>query len=403
MLSKRGATYFRWLFAVPGNGRDQVIPTWIDGDKHEGEMTMETSRWRNRRGFLVSGATVAAAVAAVVAGLAAPALARPAAPAAITVRGPGYPPPGGIYKPFTNCPLNNPLMHEEETGSFGLAACVAGEATTGSVTLGKLITQVTEPVNVQFGFAGPPGVTNYPLPAYPPLAGTSAILSTRPDLIPESLTTALGCATATNATIQHMCQQAQSRGGRYNQVYALAEQAGQISNFSLFSWTQPVMFQLLNPLLGRSCSIGTESDPIVLNPALSLGPGGKGFFKNDPHPKLHPDTGVTELTGAVASDTTFSAPGVLGCGPGGVANDAVDVALDTSSGLPATSGNSLTLNGTFEVASNGTAADQNLPQPQDGAAGLLAAFRASSQGGGGDSVRRQITMSQFKSMFHDGG
>ena len=365
---------------------------------------MKTSRWRNRRGFLVTGAPAAAAVAGVVAGLAAPALATPSH-SVVRARpadegGGGYPPPGGIYTPFTNCPLNNPLMHEDDTvGTFGSVACVAGEATAGVVTLGTITTQVTEPVNVQFGFAGPPGITGFPLPAYPPLAGTPAILTTKPDLIPMSLTTALGCATATNATIVAMCKQAQDRGGIFNQVYALAEQAGEISNFNLLNWTQPVMFQLLNPLLGRSCSIGTASDPIVVNPTLSVGPGGKAIVKNDPHPKLHPDTDVIEIKKAVASDSTFSAPGVLGCGPGGVANDAVDMALDASAGLPATSGNTLTLNGNFFVAANGAAGDPSLPQPQDGAADLLAAFKASSRGDG-DSVSRQITMTQFKSLFH---
>ena len=50
----------------------------------------------------------------------------------------------------------------------------------------------------------------------------------------------------------------------------------------------------------------------------------------------------------MASDTTFSAPGVTGCGPGGAKNIPVDEALDTGTGLPAASGvNSLTLNGNF--------------------------------------------------------
>ncbi len=366
---------------------------------------LKTLRWRNRPGFLFAGATVTIAAAAAVAGLAAPALAKSPAPAARTThneQGPGYPSPGGIYRPFTNCPLNNLDMHEVKVGGGALAACVAGNATSGSVTLGTITTQVTEPVNVQFGFSFPPGdITNYPAPAYPPLAGESAILSTKPDLIPESLTTALGCATATNPTIEHICEQAWARGGIFNQVYALAQEAGELSNFKLLKWTQPVKFQLVNPLLGRDCYIGTDSDPIVLNPALSLGPRGKSTTEWDPDPTAHPDTFVIALAGAVASDTTFSAPGVLGCGPGGIANIAVDEALDASSGLPAASGNSLTLNGRFDVAVNNTSNDSSLPQPQDDAGNLLAAFRASNHGE--HSPKHEITMSRLKNLLGAGG
>jgi len=339
-----------------------------------------------------------------VAGLAAPALARPSAPAAqaTTVRGPGYPPPKGIYKPFTNCPLNNPMMHEvmpiTDSGG-GFAACVAGNAVTGSITLGTITTQVTEPVNVQFGFFIPPADSNfYPAPAVPPLAGPSAILTTKADLIPESLTTALSCDTATDATIENICQTAETKGGAYNQVYALAQEAGQVSNFQLLSWTQPVKFKLINPLLGGNCYIGTDSQPIMLNPSLSVGPGGGLSVLNDPQPAIHPDTEILEITGASAGDSTFSAPGVVGCGPGGVANVAVDEALDASSGLPAVSGNSLTLTGTFDVGVNTASEDSSLSQPQDDANNLLAAFLASTSGE--HSVKHRITMKQFRHKLH---
>jgi len=368
-------------------------------------MTMKTPRWPSRNRFLIAGAA-AAAVALAVAGLAAPALARPSAPAAqvsTSAQGPGYPPPKGIYKSFTNCPLNNPLMHEagqlSAANSFGgFAACVAGNAVTGSITLGNITTPVTEPVNVQFGFAWQPDNAGYPQPAYPPLAGESAILKTKADLIPEALTTALSCDTATDATIQNICQTAEANGGAYNQVYALAQEAGQLSNFNLLAWTQPVKFKLINPLLGNNCYIGTDSDPVVLNPSLSVGPGGGLALLNDPQPTVHPDSEVLEITGASAGDNTFSAPGVIGCGPGGVSNVPVDEALNASSGLPAASGNSLTLTGTFDVGVNAASEDTALTQPQDDASNLLSAFQASTNGE--HSVKHRITMKQFKNKFH---
>jgi hypothetical protein len=362
-----------------------------------------------RRALWLSAAA-ATAVGMTVAGLTSAASAQPTSPSAVSLtatagRGPGYPPPAGIYAPFVNCPLNNPLMHENgqisANGFGGFAACTAGDATGGSITIGNITTPVTEPVNVQFGFAWQPSSTGFPLPAYPPLAGESALLSTKPDLIPQSLTTALGCATATDPTVLSICKTAQARGGVYNQVFALAREAGALTNFNLFTWTQPVKFQLINPLLGSSCFIGTDSNPIVLNPQLSLGPGGTFTGAIDPAPTVHPDTEVIALNGAVASDSTFSAPGVVGCGPGGAANDAVDTALNTGAGLPAASGtNSLTLTGTFSLAINFASEDSSLTQPQDDAGDLLAAFKASTNGE--HSVKHLITKSQVKSLFHKG-
>jgi hypothetical protein len=268
----------------------------------------------------------------------------------------------------------------------------------GSIKIGNITTPVVENVDVQFGFFIPPGDANfYPAPAVPPLAGTPAILSTKPDPLPETLTQALGCPSS-NATVEKLCQQAQANGGNDNKVFALAQQAGELSNFALLSWTQPIKFKLINPLLGSNCYIGSDETPVVVNPSLSLGPGGSVQFETDPAPTVHPDTSVLALTGAVASDSTFSAPGVTGCGPGGVANVAVDDALDASSGLPSASGtNSLTLTGNFYVGVTTTSEDSSLPQPQDDASGLLAAFKASTNGE--HSVKHKITMSQMMALL----
>jgi hypothetical protein len=299
-------------------------------------------------------------------------------------------------------------MKEGLSGSAVI--CSDGAVANGSVVLGNITTPVVRPVDVQFGgvqtananFGGDwsTGISGFAGGILPPPAGLSAMLKTQPDLIPVSLTTALGCSTATDPTVQSICAQAQAKGGVYNQVFALAQEAGAITNFNLLSWTQAVKFQLINPLLGNNCYIGSNSNPVVVNPSLSLAPGGSFTLTNDPRPTVHPDTEVIPLTKAIASDTTFSAPGVLGCGPGGVNDVAVDVALNASSGLPAASGNSLTLTGKFSIAACTAPEDTSLPQPQDAAADLLAAFKASTNGE--HSVQHQITMSQIQTMFHGG-
>lgn len=354
-------------------------------------MPLKASLWRGRHRVLLGSATVAATAGLIAVGV--PALALSAQPAATTATTTGseYPPPGGIYTGFTNCPVKSPLMHE----SNSITVCVLGNATSGTITLGNITTQVTEPVNVQFGFYQD---TQQPYYAnvVPPPEGLSAQLATKPDLIPMSLTTALGCATASNATVQKICQTAQANGGVYNKVYALAESDGAITNFNLFSWTQPVMFRLINPLLGKDCTIGTFGHPVMLNPQLSVAPGGGLTETVDPNPVKHPDTAVIGITKASASDSTFSAPGVSNCGPGGVADLPVQAALDAGSGLPAASGNSLTLTGTFQLAD--TYAAQDTPGT-DNAAILLNALKYSRK----NVHAQQITQSQMNQLLNYNG
>jgi hypothetical protein len=346
---------------------------------------MKSSSRRIRRALWL-GASAATAVTVVVTGVTSSVSAAPASPSSATLRGPGYPPPKGIYAPFTNCPLNNPVMHE----ATQFAACTGALAVNGSITLGTITTTVVAPVQVQFGFFTPPDISNYAT-VVPPLAGLPAQLVTGPDLIPESLTSALGCPSS-NATVKALCREARHRGGKYNTVYALAQSAGPITNFQLFSWTQPIKFQLINPLLGKYCYIGLDGAPAVLNPQLTLN---SGTIINDPDPAAHPDTSVI-VANATASDTTFAAPGVTGCGPGGVANIAVDEAINASAGLPAASGNSVTLTGAFDIAACSASSDSSLPQPQDDAAILLSAFRASTSA---KPAGQQISASQLRSMF----
>ena len=377
---------------------------------------MKTFRWRSHRALLVT-ATSASAVALIAVGVPAMALAtHPASHARPGAIGPGYPPPGGIYAPFTNCPIqkDNALMAESpsltDSGYTGvsIAACTVGQVASGSITIGNITTPVVRPVNVQFGFwtppfaaaggdnSGPNQITSYAGGILPPPAGLSAMLVTKPDLIPVPLTTVLGCATATDPVVKNICSQAVHFGGKYLDVYALAQSAGQITNFGVFSWTQRIKFQLINPLLGNSCYIGSDNNPVVINPQLSVGPGGGLVSETDPNPVKHPDTGTLGINGAIASDTTFTAPGVTGCGPGGAANIPVNEALNAGTGLPAASGvNSLTLNGSFDIAF--TYAGENMKA--NNARILLSAIKASSKTGGPRAGVRRISGAELRSVL----
>jgi hypothetical protein len=353
---------------------------------------MKASRRQIRHAFLLSATTVTAA-AMIVAGVISSAVsAQPVRHTIPSQIGPGYPPPGGIYKPFTNCPLLNPLMQESVRASA--TGCIAGDAVTGLIKIGNITTPVAHPVTAQFGLWDPPnavlggvntgGLQQFAGGVLPPLAGVSAQLVTSPEFVPGGLLQALGCPSS-NRIVENLCQEAQNFGGRYLDVHALAQSAGQITNFGLTSWTQPVKFRLINPLLGNNCFIGSDDNPVVINPSLT----GNVTITPDPNPTEHPDTVVFQISQATAADNTFAAPGVTGCGPGGSANIAVDKAIDSSTGLPAASGvNSLTLNGNFYFAECFNATHQ--------AKILLSAFEASvgtATNGRPQSVRRVSVVS----------
>lgn len=304
-------------------------------------------------------------------------------------KGPGYPSPRGIYRPFTDCPLLNPLMQESPGGSA--TGCIAGEVRTGTIKIGnitttiKYTTKIRYPVFVQFGVWDPPNATpgQFTGGILPPPDGLSAQLVSARQRVGGLLKT-LGCP-STNPAVQKLCHEAKQRGGKYLNVYAVAQSAGPITNFQLTTWTQPLEFNLINPLLGSSCYIGSNDNPVVINPTLT----GTLVEEQDPRPRYHPDTDVLKIKDATTTDTTFTAPGVTGCGPGGSANIAIDEAIDASAGLPSATGdNSITLKGTFYFAA--------CYAPQRMARILLSAFRASARTSGSQPAGHQITFASLR-------
>jgi hypothetical protein len=313
----------------------------------------------------------------------------------LSKKGPGgYPLPKGIYAPFTDCPLLNPLMQESTPGDA--TGCVAGDVVTGRIKIGNITTRIKAtakvkfPVAVQFGIWDPlnpsssTSANQFTGGILPPPQGLSAQLVSSKQLVRGGLLKALGCP-STNATVEKLCTEAQKVGGKDLKVYASAQSAGPITNFDLLTWTQPVEFHLINPLLGASCYIGSADNPVVLNPTLS----GSAVVEMDPHPRYHPDTEVLQVNDARASDTTFTAPGVTGCGPGGTANIAIDTAIDTSVGLPTASGaDNIVLKGTFYLAA--------CYAPQNMAEILLSAFRASARSNGAAAVHISLTPASLR-------
>jgi hypothetical protein len=304
--------------------------------------------------------------------------------------GPGYPLPKGIYKPFTDCPLLNPLMQESVPNQ--VTGCVAGQVTSGKIKLGNISTKVRAtikvkvPVTVQFGLWDPPnaGDDQFTGGILPPPDGLANQLISVPQHVPGGLNAALGCP-STNKTVEKLCAAIQSVGGKDKPLYASAESAGPITNFQVVTWTQPIKFHLINPLLGANCFVGSDDNPVLVNPELN----GNLTQEVDPNPTAHPDTSVLKISKAVATDSSFAAPGATGCGPGGSANIAVDEAIDAAGGLPAASGsNNLTLNGTFFLA--------DCFAPKNQANILLSAFKASLTPAARQASGRRISFADLR-------
>jgi hypothetical protein len=341
-----------------------------------------SGKWTRRT--ILWSATGALTLATVVAGSAAQA-AHSTQAAALAATGPGYPAPKGIYKPFPNCPVANPLTQEAATD--GAVGCITGDVVSGTIKIGNVTTtikagvKVKHPVVVQFGIWSPPNAaplefTGGVLP--PPVGGLSAQLVSTGQRVPGGLLKALGCPGKFNV-VKTLCTEAQT-SSKDNAVYASAQSAGPITNFDLLTWTQPVMFHLVNPLLGKSCYIGSADNPVVLNPVLTVPSNVTAVEEPDPEPTQHPDTEVLKIPDASATDTTFTAPGVTGCGPGGTSNIHVDEAIDTAVGLPTASGaDSITLTGTFYLAA--------CSAPHNMARILLSAFKASARSNGTEAIR----------------
>jgi len=276
----------------------------------------------------------------------------------------GYPAPGGIYAPFTDCPLHNPEMR---LAGPGLAmGCIKSVTQSGTFTINGIPVAITHPVTVQFGtYSVIDASGNQVFNVVPPQDHKQ--LLAEPEVIPGGLLI-LVCSTGDPA-VAKLCQKAMNTGK--TDLAVEVQLAGPITNFSPLAvspFTLPVKVKLTNPLLGGKCFIGSDEDPIVLNPIFN--PLGSFGFEPDPDPVNFPNAAVLSIRGSTLTDDVFSVPAATGCGPGGSASAAINTFL----GLPSPSGNNhLVLNDNVALfADDFSQANQ--------ARDLLAAFKASVGG-----------------------
>ncbi|WP_327707736.1 hypothetical protein OG912_01185 [Streptomyces sp. NBC_00464] len=256
----------------------------------------------------------------------------------------------GAWAPFDRCPVDNPAMLATD-GETDIPLCVTSASPNGSIKLGNT-TATTGSTNLQFGVIQHPAQGTYTV--VPPPAGSIISGETT---IPGGL---LGIMCPSNVpVVSAVC--GQITNATLNKVTATVESAGTPSDFSLVAGMSsgpivklPIRIRLDNPLLGSKCYLGTNSNPILLNPGNLSAPS-LGVTRFDGDGTANQEEGSMikfGLTGAAQGDSTFAVPKASGCGLVGTLSWAIDLKV----GLPAASGtNNLVLNNA-ETSTAGLAA-----------------------------------------------
>jgi len=131
-------------------------------------------------------------------------------------------------------------------------------------------------------------------------------------------------------------------GAEALKVYAVAELAGPPTGITFSTVTLPLKVNLVNPVLGKNCYVGSTSKPIVLN--LTTG-------TTEPPPPNEPITGdegdfsvdgkgIVHIDNGTFVDNAFAAPAASGCVLTllGFIPISLDGVVNLQAGLPAAAG-----------------------------------------------------------------
>jgi hypothetical protein len=250
----------------------------------------------------------------------------------------------GDWAALNRCPVDNPMMLAADT-TTSLALCVAVASPGGSFTIGGL-TLPTKASDLQLGV-----VLNQTDGTATPISPSGGALVNEPIEAPNGLV-ALICPSHGHLAWQVCRPQHNGRdnehSGELTNLTISIEPAGEPSNFNLFAGLSlnqpiislPVKIHLENRLLGNRCYIGSNTEPIVLQPETTTEPT-VAFDAFDGNGTPDPN-GTMTLIALLGTETSssFAVPAATGCGFMGM----FDEAIDGHMGLPSAAGkNSLAL------------------------------------------------------------
>jgi hypothetical protein len=300
---------------------------------------------------LLKRASMAVAPLAVVGGL----LVLPASAAAQTA---------GDWPQFSTCPVDNPSMLASPAGSntacVELNASPAGCAHCGPEYAMKIGNVVLNPgIKDEFGAFGANESSLSVAPASTALSSPAAVNLSSLASVQSAVFLACGAVLGPNGIEFGTCQSLANELTTGGAITATIEPAGAPSDFNLAAatgsgplLTVPVKIELENGLLGSSCFIGSDAQPIVLN----LVSNGLRLYQQDTDPNGYPVT--FDFSSGFVADQTFSVPGASGCG----ANGLLDPVVNALFGLPSGAGNNSYDAGTFLNSASTTAGGAVLSQ-----------------------------------------
>ncbi len=251
----------------------------------------------------------------------------------------------GDWAALNRCPVDNPTMLAANTETT-LALCVGVSSPSGSFTIGGL-TLPTKASNLQLG-----AVLNQTDGSATAISPSGGALVNESIEVPNGLV-ALICPSH-GRIAWRVCRP--QHDGRYNEhdgeltnLTISMEPAGEPTNFNLFAGLSlnqpiislPVKIHLENRLLGRRCYLGSDAEPIVLQPENTTEPT-VAFDAFDANGTPDPN-GTMTLIALLGTQTSssFAVPAATGCGFMGM----FDETIDGHMGLPSPAGhNSLVLN-----------------------------------------------------------
>lgn len=252
--------------------------------------------------------------------------------------------PTGEFESFGECPLNRTTIK----------TCVYSVSSSGGFTIGKKTVPLVNPVTLQGGYEGKASALEFygaengetlSKTAQPVPGGLLGITAPKwwPGFIQTWFNNLINEGfTGVQATVELLGPSTGLTKVKLNTTNLLGEVGTALG--------LPVRIHLSNAILGSSCYLGSESEPVQLN----FTTGESGALHGSAG-TLTPNESFTLLTfsGGKFVDGTYTAPGVNGCG--GIFSFLVDPLVESILGVPSGSGeNSATLEGTL-LAGNAAA------------------------------------------------
>jgi hypothetical protein len=256
--------------------------------------------------------------------------------------------PAGDFVSFKQCPRFTP----------GVNLCFYSQVTGGSTTIGKQ----TVPINAdgQHAIVVQGGVEQQ---EEPPFAETfvgavnGETLSKTPQSVPGGLGGLVNCAEVPGSGFLRslgtvICREVFA--SKLTGLSVTTELAGPAGNIAINKrnllaqegavLSLPVKIHLESPLLGRSCYIGSDQAPVVLNltsGTTSPAPPNSPISGHVGEIKAKDEFNFAEIQGNVLVDNDFAAPQATGCG--GILSFLIDPIIDHKLGLPSPAGNNTTI------------------------------------------------------------